>query len=151
VRGKGSRFVLTLPKRVTTQILPGYLMRLRGQLFVVPLDRVRETFRIADDEISTMGNRGRCLMRHGEVLPLLSLADALDLKSMASVARATAVTLEAKGRRLAIEVDQGVGVQKVVVRSIRGLPATNRLLGGGALMGDGSVALILNVDALAEC
>ncbi len=151
VRGKGSRFILTLPKRVTTQILPGYLMRLRGQLFVVPLDRVRETFRIADDEISTMGNRGRCLMRHGEVLPLLSLADALDLKSMASVARATAVTLEAKGRRLAIEVDQVVGVQKVVVRSIRGLPATNRLLGGGALMGDGSVALILNVDALAEC
>ena len=151
VRGKGSKFVLTLPKRVTTQILPGYLMRLRGQLFVVPLDRVRETFRILPEEISTMGNRGRCLMRHGEVLPLLALADALDLPAMASGHRSTAVTLESKRRLLAVEVDQVVGVQKVVVRSIHGLPTTNRLLGGGALMGDGSVALILNVDALAEC
>ena len=151
VRGKGSKFVLSLPKRVTTQILPGYLMRLRGQLFVVPLDRVRETFRILPEEISTMANRGRCLMRHGEVLPLLALADALELPAMASVHRATAVTLESKHRLLAVEVDQVVGVQKVVVRSINGLPTTNRLLGGGALMGDGSVALILNVDALAEC
>jgi two-component system chemotaxis sensor kinase CheA len=150
VRGKGSSFVLTLPKRVTTQILPGYLMRLRDQLFVVPLERVRETFRIDTEEVSSMGSHGRCLMRHGEILRFLALADALDLSPMDSVLRATAVTLESKGKRLAIEVDQVIGVQKVVVCSIRGLPATNRLLGGGALMGDGSVAMILNVDALVE-
>ena len=150
VRGKGSSFVLTLPKRVTTQILPGYLMRLHGQLFVVPLDRVRETFCIGAGEVSSLGNRGRCLMRHGEILHLLSLADALELPAMDPGQRVTAVTLETKGKRLAIEVDQVVGVQKVVVRSINGLPTTNRLLGGGALMGDGSVALILNVEALVE-
>ncbi len=147
-KGKGTRFTITLPKRVTTQILPGYLLRLRGQLFVVPLDRVRETFRITGEEITSIAGRGQCLMRHGDVLPLLGLADALGLESREDHSRRTVVTLDSRRRRVAVEVDQVVGVQKVVIRDIVGLPTTNALLSGGALMGDGGVALILNVDAL---
>ena len=147
-KGRGTRFTITLPKRVTTQILPGYLLRLRGQLFVVPLERVRETFRITGEEITSVAGRGQCLMRHGDVLPLLGLADALGLDPREDGSRLTVVTLDSRRRRVAVEVDQVVGVQKVVIRDIIGLPSTNALLAGGALMGDGSVALILNVDAL---
>ena len=147
-KGVGTRFTISLPKRVTTQILPGYLIRLRGQLFVVPLDRVRETFRITGQEITSIAGRGECLMRHGDVLPLLGLSDALGLESREPSSRRTVVTLDASRRRVAVEVDQVVGVQKVVIRDIVGLPTTNALLAGGALMGDGGVALILNVDAL---
>ena len=147
-KGRGTRFTITLPKRVTTQILPGYLLRLRGQLFVVPLERVRETFRITGEEITSVAGRGQCLMRHGDVLPLLGLADALGLDAREDHSRRTVVTLDSRRRRVAVEVDQVVGVQKVVIRDIIGLPTTNALLAGGALMGDGSVALILNVDAL---
>lgn len=147
-KGLGTRFQITLPKRVTTQILPGYLFRLHDQLFVVPLDRVRETFRVLDADVTTIAGCGRCILRRGEVLPLVSLADVLGMPELPPSRRATAIAIEAGHRRMAIEVDQVVGVQKVVIREITGLPVDNDLLAGGALMGDGSVALILDAEAL---
>ena len=146
--GQGSSFVLTLPKRVTTQILPGYLVRLAGHLYVLPLDRVRETFRLREDEITSVAGRGRCLVRHGEVVPLVTLADVLALWRPEPPKRATVVTVECRRRRLAVVVDEVIGVQKVVIRRIQGLPAETPLIAGGTLMGDGSVALILDPDHL---
>jgi two-component system chemotaxis sensor kinase CheA len=148
VRGQGVKITITLPKRVTTQIMPGYLVRLGGQLYVVPLDRVRETFRVQPADVTVVAGRGHCILRHDEVLPLIALAHALDTDSTVDAPRRTAITVESKGRRLALEVDQVVGAQKIVIREIAGLP-TNELLAGGALMGDGSIALILDIDVLA--
>ena len=147
-KGLGTRFQIALPKRVTTQILPGYLFRLRNQLFVVPLDRVRETFRVQDADVTTIAAEGRCIVRRGEVLPLVSLATVLGIGGWSSSGRTTAIAIEARNRRLAIEVDQVVGVQKVVIREIAGMPLACELIAGGALMGDGSVALILDADVL---
>jgi chemotaxis protein histidine kinase CheA len=59
------------------------------------------------------------------------------------------VTVESRRKRLAIETEGVVGVQKVVIRDIHGLGASQpSVLSGGALMGDGSVALVLDVDTL---
>lgn len=147
-RGLGTRFQITLPKRVTTQILPGYLFRLHGQLFVVPLDRVRETFRVLGTDVTTVAGRGRCILRRGEILPLVSLSEVLGMPEVPSTSRTTAIAIEAGQQRIAIEVDHVVGVQKVVIREITGLPVDSDLLAGGALMGDGGIALILDAEVL---
>ena len=146
--GKGSKFTITLPKRVTTRIMPGYLVRLCDRIFAIPLDKVRETFAFRADDLTTVNGRGRCILRHDEVLPILSLADATGLQCDQVCERRILVTVESRGRRVAVEVDGVAGVQKVVVRDILGLPIPLQLVSGGALMGDGSVALVLNAESL---
>ncbi len=146
--GAGSRFTLTLPKRVTTRILQGYLVRLADRLFAIPLDRVRETFAFTPDQITTVSGRGRCILRHGEVLPVVSLAEATGIEGREIEGRRILITIECRERRVAVAVDGVAGVQKVVVRDIVGLPVPLRLVSGGALMGDGSIALVLDAESL---
>jgi CheY-like chemotaxis protein len=62
----------------------------------------------------------------------------------------TLVTVESRGRSLALCVDDVLGVQQVVHRRIEGLPMETPIIAGGALMGDGSVALIIDIDRLCE-
>ena len=146
--GNGSKFAITLPKRVTTRIMPGYLVRLCDRIFAIPLDKVRETFAFQADDLTTVNGRGRCILRHDEVLPILSLADATGFPYAQVCERRILVTVESRGRRVAVEVDGVAGVQKVVVRDILGLPIPLQLVSGGALMGDGSVALVLDAESL---
>ena len=146
--GKGSKFAITLPKRVTTRIMPGYLVRLSDRVFAIPLDKVRETFAFRADDLTTVNGRGRCILRHDEVLPILSLADATGFSYNEACERRILVTVESRGRRVAVEVDGVAGVQKMVVRDIVGLPIPLQLVSGGALMGDGSVALVLDAESL---
>jgi two-component system chemotaxis sensor kinase CheA len=145
-RGEGTRFAITVPKQATTQIIGGYLVRAGGQLLVLPLERVRETFRADPGAISILPGGGRMIQRHGRLLPVVGLADRLGLA--AGAARAL-VVVECRRRPLAVEVESVVGVQKVVVRPLVGLPPST-LVAGAALMGDGSAALILAPDGLID-
>ena len=146
--GVGSKFTLTMPKRVTTRIMPGYLVRLGSRLFAIPLERIRETFAFVPDQITTVAGRGRCILRHNEVLPVVSLAEVTGLDGHPHDGRRILVTIQSRDRRVAIEVDGVAGVQKVVVRDIVGLPVPLKLISGGALMGDGTVALVLDAESL---
>lgn len=150
-KGEGSRFHIKLPKGVTTQIMPGYLLRSCGRVYVLPLDRIHETFLARPDDINTITGKGRCLTRHGVILPVLSLATILEGQDPPWPAKgATMVTVMANRRKLALVVDGVLGVQKVVIRPMTGLPAGADMIAGGALLGDGTVALILNLDRVQE-
>ena len=150
--GKGTVFRLSLPKGVTTQIVPAFLLRVGAALLALPLERVHETFLlrglITGDMPSDMNGRsgGRVLLRHDETLPLLLLSDLLGLPPVQNAG--TVVTIDSNGHRLALAVSEVIGVRKVVVRNLDGLPSADSLYLGGAMMGDGAVALILNPDAL---
>ncbi|MFM2092737.1 MAG: hypothetical protein RLZZ127_3226, partial [Planctomycetota bacterium] len=145
-RGEGTRFAITVPKQATTQIIGGYLVHAGGQLLVLPLDRVRETFRPEPGAIGALPGGGRMIQRHGRMLPVIGLADRLGL---APGGVRALVVVECQRRPLAIEVERVVGVQKVVVRPLVGLPPST-LVAGAALMGDGSAALILAPDGLID-
>ena len=150
--GKGTEFRLSLPKGVTTQIASAFLVRAGGNLLALPLERVRETFLRRGANISRLpGSRegdssAELLLRHDEALPLLSLANALGLSMGAD--DATIVTIDSNGQRIALAVREVIGVRKLVVRSLDGLPESDGLYLGGAMMGDGAVALLVNPDAL---
>lgn len=149
--GKGSRFQIKLPKGVTTQILPGYLIRVAGRTYTIPLDRIHETFQARADELTSVAGRGSCLKRHDVVLPVVFLSNILaGIDTPWPTKGATVVTVMANRRKLALVVEAVLGVQKVVIRPMLGLPAGADMIAGGALMGDGTVALILNLDRLQE-
>jgi two-component system chemotaxis sensor kinase CheA len=148
--GKGSSFRIKMPKGVTTQIVGGYLVRAGGSTYVLPLERVRETFRARPDERQSLAGAGRCIMRRGQVLPLQELGDILASRAETWPARGLPiVVVEARRRHLALAVEGVIGVQKVVIRRLAGLPAGAPMLSGAALLGDGHLALVLDLDQLA--
>lgn len=148
-RGRGSRFAVRLPKGVSTQIISGYLVRVGGHTFVLPLDRVRETFKALPDDVAEVAGSRRLIRRHDQLIPLVALPAVFGGGAALIPERGCpVVTVQASRRPLALAVDGVVGVQKVVVRPLQGLSDPGLLFSGGALLGDGTVALIIDFDHL---
>lgn len=146
--GQGSLFQVVVPKSVTTQIMSGFLVSVSGQIFILPMDRIQETIKVEQHEINTVTVKGRCVIRHGQVLPMLSLADLLEISSSEPNKRdyETVVSVTSRSKLFGLSVDEVLGVQKLVSREIEGLGDDIGFVTGGALLGDGSVALILDLD-----
>ena len=149
--GEGSEFRVQLPKTVTTQIIPGFLVEVNTQCYVLPMDRVHETTKVSKERITTVVGQGECVTLHGTILPVLELWSVLGLrKPQTQSNERVVVTVEAKKRQFAVVVDNVLGVRKVVLRQIDGLEERSPAIAGGALMGDGSVALVIDVEKLCE-
>jgi two-component system, chemotaxis family, sensor kinase CheA len=147
--GMGTTFGILLSKSVSTQILNGFLVRTGSNVLVIPMDRVVETAQINRDSISSVKGTGHCIQRHGTILPLFSLGQILNLPlAPVNAKQQTIVVTNIKGTKKALIVDELVGVQQVVVKPIEGLESMLDCFSGGALMGDGSVALVLDLDSL---
>ena len=150
--GKGSKFSVRLPKSVTTQIIKGYLVKVGQRSYVLPLSRIHETAKIEKREVKSLMGKGQFIMRHGKVLPVISLAEHMRLSDESEIERdhEIIVTIDAGKKRFAVIVTEVLGVQQVVHRNIQGMQASSKMISGGALMGDGSVALIIDVEKLYE-
>ena len=147
--GLGSTFSIALPKGVTTQIVGGYLVSCGDLTYVLPMDRVRETFRSKESELKTVSGRGRCVIRREQVIPVAELNERLGgPPSVWPRLGLPIVVVEANKRLLALVVDGVLGVHKVVIREIQGLPVEAPSVSGAALLGDGRLALVIDVDAL---
>ncbi len=147
--GEGSVFQVQLPKSVTTQIMDGFVVIVDNQCYVLAMNRIRETVKIEHNDITVITGRGRCIQRHGMILPVLDMREELGLphRDMES-AYELMVTAEAQRRQFALVVDGVRGVQQIVVRTLEGMSSGAESITGGALLGDGSVALIIDVDKL---
>ncbi|MCA9782861.1 MAG: chemotaxis protein CheA [Candidatus Cloacimonetes bacterium] len=150
--GQGSRFLIELPQSVTTQILNGYLIRVNGQTYILPMERIQETSTHHPEQVHRMLGRTDFVRQHEKMTPLIQMRDMLDSGrwSGSGLGEQTLVTVESRGRSMALCVDDVLGVQQVVHRRIEGLPSDAPIIAGGALMGDGSVALIIDIDRLYE-
>jgi two-component system, chemotaxis family, sensor kinase CheA len=146
--GEGTTFTIRLPKSVTTRIIQGFLVESGGINYVLPMNKVLQASSCDEGELSTVAGRGKCIQRHDKILPFVSLKSLFDAGNGNGFGgRPVVVTVVIRNTPCALEVDKVLGVQKVVFRSIRGI-ASPESISGGALMGDGSVALILDVDKL---
>jgi two-component system chemotaxis sensor kinase CheA len=148
--GKGTRFELLLPKSVTTQIVSGFLIESGGQRFVFPMAKVLETTRVPQSEIHSIAEAGHCFTHHDKVVPLVNMEEMMDMKGKNGngLSDKLVVTLHARKAKFGVSVDKVVGVQQVVLRQIEGLVCASEAIAGGALMGDSSVALVIDVDKM---
>jgi two-component system, chemotaxis family, sensor kinase CheA len=147
--GVGTSCIIRIPKNVTTQILPGYLVRIGDRAFALPLDRVLETFKATADDIHTAPPSERCVLRRGEVLPAISATELLHNRAHDWNRRSHLfVTVTIARRKVALAIDGVVGVQKIVLRPLAGLPPGAEVVAGSALLGDGGLALVLDLERL---
>ena len=143
---RGTTFRLVLP--LTLAIIDGTLLRCGDETTIVPTLSIVESFRPRPSVLSSFS--GSDLIRHrDEVLPLLNLGALLGLPDGEAVTEPSlVVVVETMGRRLALRVDEVVGQQQVVIKGLGDLAREVPFVAGGAILSDGRVGLILEVDEL---
>lgn len=146
--GMGTRMSIRLP--LTLAILDGLIVAVEQVNYVVPLTYIVESLQArADDVRGLAGEESTVIRVRGEYLPLFSLNQLLRIGAPPQPPeQGIVVILESEGRSFALQVDELVGQQQVVIKSLEQNFRRIDGITGATIMGDGSVALILDVDAL---
>jgi len=145
--GVGTRISIRLP--LTLAILDGMSVAVGTEVFIVPLTYIVESLQPAESDIKTIAGQGAVVQVRGEYLPLLTLHQVLNLTpKVVEPHRGIIVIVEAEGRKTAMFVDELVGQHQVVIKSLESNYRRVQGVSGATIMGDGRVALILDVADL---
>ncbi|HIH2729604.1 TPA: chemotaxis protein CheW, partial [Burkholderia cenocepacia] len=144
-RGTTTRIVLPL----TLAILDGMSVKVGSEIFILPLNFVMESLQPSNDDIYTVGNGERVVRVRGEYLPLVALHEVFSVENARTDPTQGIVTImETEGRRFAMLIDELVGQQQVVVKNLETNYRKVHGISAATILGDGSVALIVDVAAL---
>lgn len=146
VAGTGTTVSIALP--LTLAILDGMSVRSGDEIYILPLNYVLESLQPQPQDVSQIAGQGQVIRVRGEYLPLISLRQAFDTCGAADPGAGIAVILEADGNKAALLIDELVGQQQVVVKNLEANYRRVVGISGATILGDGSVALILDVSAL---
>lgn len=145
--GKGTVFQLKLP--LTLAIIDGLVVGVGGERYIVPIFTVQEMFRPAAEMLSTVKGQGEMVMVRNRLLPVVRLHTRFSVTPKSSDAtQSLFIVAEAAGRRFCLMVDEFIGKQEVVIKNLgegmKNIPG----VAGGAILGDGRVGLILDLDGV---
>ncbi|MEG2041983.1 MAG: chemotaxis protein CheA, partial [Hafnia sp.] len=145
--GKGTTIRIVLP--LTLAILDGMSVKVNNEVFILPLNAVMESLQPREEDLYPLAGGERVLQVRGEYLPLVELYSVFDVEGAKTDAmQGIVVILQSAGRRYALLVDQLIGQHQVVVKNLetnyRKVPG----ISAATILGDGSVALIVDVAAL---
>ena len=143
--GAGTRVLIRLP--LTLAILDGMTVSIAGETLILPLAYVLEALQPQPDDIRSMAGEGRVLRVRGEYLPILSLGQYYGYPHNPQ-ADPLVVVVEGDGQKIALEVDELIGQQQVVVKNIENNYRRISGVSGATILGDGRVALIVDIGGL---
>lgn len=146
--GAGTRFTIRLP--LTLAIIDGTVVRVGAERFVVPTEAVVAPVLLPEGDALRLPSGSELARCRGEWLPLRRIAGASDGMRRRVDERPLVLVLETPGRRYALAVDEVLGRQQAVIKSVGSGPWVDPIVAGGTILGDGRVALILDVAALAS-
>ncbi|ACC72144.1 chemotaxis protein CheA [Paraburkholderia phymatum] len=145
--GKGSTTRIILP--LTLAILDGMSVKVGSEIFILPLNFVMESLQPQADDIYTVANGERVVRVRGEYLPLVALHEVFSVDGARTDPTQGIVTImQTEGRRFAMLIDELVGQQQVVVKNLETNYRKVHGISAATILGDGSVALIVDVAAL---
>jgi len=147
-KGTGTTVSIRLP--LTLAILDGMTVAVGGEVFILPLNSVIESLQPGGGDVRTIAGEARVLRVREDYLPLIDLAAQYGLSGSARVGAPIAVVVEADGQRLSLEVDELLGQQQVVVKNLEANYRRVQGISGATILGDGRVALIVDVGGLVQ-
>lgn len=149
VPGQGTTTRIVLP--LTLAILDGMSVRVGEETFILPLNHVTESLQPQADQIYSVAGNERVMQVRGEYLPLVEMHRVFSVgQAQADPTQAIAVIMQAEERRFALLVDHLVGQHQVVVKNLESNYRKVPGISAATILGDGSVALIVDVFALAR-
>ena len=145
--GFGMRVSVRLP--LTMAIMDGMSIGVADEVYIVPLSSVVESFQVEPGMIRTIGGSGRVVEVRDEIMPVLDLEDVFHVpRDAAAQAASIMVVVEAEAGRVGLIVDELLGQQQVVVKNLEANYRRVDDVSGATIMGDGRVALILDVASM---
>jgi two-component system chemotaxis sensor kinase CheA len=147
--GWGTRITIRLP--LTLAILDGLSVRMGDEIFILPLTAIQESLQPSRDQFMTVAGKGRVARVNGDYLPLIVLREVFHLAGQCDPQRdedGILVIVDTSEGRAALLVDELVAQHQVVIKSLETNYRKVEGVSGATIMGDGRVALILDVDAL---
>ncbi|CAI0754624.1 chemotaxis protein CheA [Serratia quinivorans] len=145
--GKGTAIRILLP--LTLAILDGMSVKVNDEVFILPLNAVMESLQPQAEDLHPLAGGERVLQVRGEYLPLVELFRVFEVEGAKTDAtQGIVVILQSAGRRYALLVDQLVGQHQVVVKNLESNYRKVPGISAATILGDGSVALIVDVSAL---
>jgi two-component system, chemotaxis family, sensor kinase CheA len=147
-RGKGSKCVITLP--LTLAIVDGQSVSVGNETYIVPLVSIVESMQLKSAEISRISGRGEVFSFRGHYLPIVRLHEIFAVEPRTRILdEGLVVVAEGDGhQRVGLFVDDLLGQQQVVIKSLEANYGRIDGVSGATILGDGSVALILDIAGL---
>jgi len=147
--GKGTIFTIRLP--LTMAIIDGQIVKVGGDRYIIPIHSIIHTLKPKAEQLSSIQNREQIVKVRGELLPLVRLHKLFGTEpTTEDPTKSLVVTVEEDGQKCCLLVDELLGQQQVVIKSLGGGLGEVKGVSGGAIMGDGKVSLILDIPGLIE-
>ncbi len=143
--GKGSAIIIRLP--LTLAILDGQTVTVADETYIVPLVSIIESIQVKADQINRVAGKGETFKLRDEFLPILRLHELFGIENpnASSLEEGLLVVVEGDGRHCGLFVDDLLGQQQVVIKSLEANYQRVDGISGATILGDGSVALILDI------
>ncbi len=145
--GKGTIFSMRLP--LTMAIIDGMIVRVGNQRYVIPTLSIERSFRPQPKDIHTVVGKGEMAMVRGSLLPIYRLHHVLGHDQSDQNSRGDLlIVVESQDNRACLAADEIIGQQQVVIKALGQATQSIRGVSGGAILGDGRVALILDIGGI---
>lgn len=147
--GKGTTFTLKLP--LTLAIIEGMTVRIGRETYIVPLLSILESIQPMREAVKTVVGKGELINVRGTFLSMVRLYEVFNLQpEYTDPAKSILLILETEGERVAVMVDEILGQQQVVIKSMEQNFRKVEGIAGATILGDGTVGFILDVRGLLE-
>jgi len=145
--GKGSKVTIRLP--LTLAIIQALLIKVNEYVYAIPISIIDSTLIINFEDIRVVQNEEVIVIR-GEVIPLIKLWHVFDMEHEETPKEMNVVVVKAGVRKYGLTVDTLIGQEDIVIKSLGKIFSDVKIFSGGATLGDGSIALILDVMNIVE-
>lgn len=143
--GRFLRTIIKLP--LTLAIIKALLVVADGETLAIPIQAVRENIQVERSQIKTVQQRNVIMLRN-EVLPLYDLAESLGFRPLKIDGPLPVIVVEIRGQKVGFVVEDLIGQQEIVIKSIRGILNDIRGIAGATVLGNGTIALIIDNSTL---
>lgn len=145
--GKGSVFSIRLP--LTLAIIDGMVVKVASERYIIPTLSIETSLHVKRKDISTIQNRGEMVKLQGELIPVYHLDRLFDgARAQDDTEEVLVVVVEDEGRKTGVVIEEILGQQQIVIKNLGGYLKKLQGFSGGAIMPDGSVGLILDVESV---
>ncbi|MBL1320562.1 MAG: chemotaxis protein CheA [Methylophaga sp.] len=146
-RGEGSTFTIRLP--LTLAIMDGQTIRVANENYIIPLISIIETLEVKESDMKYVSAKGELYPLRDEYVPVIRLYDIFNLTpTTTDLEEGLLVIVEGEGQKIGLFIDDLLGQQQVVIKSLETNYRKVIGLSGATILGDGTVALILDVPGL---
>jgi len=147
--GQGSVFTIRLP--LTLAILDGQLVGIGSETYILPVISIIESLQVKPEHVNAVAGRAEVYRLRDEYIPVVRLYQIFDIEPLStSLNEGLLVVVEAEGKKIAIFVDELQAQQQVVIKSLETNFKKVQGLSGATILGDGTVALIIDIAGLIE-